>query len=109
VLIKLKTVTVARELFLDRGSRPSAPKSGTRNTVKVFAGIGAFFVPETRVLQKKKKKVFAGFGALKKKGLCRICPKNGSGYRSQGGKSRPGEAKIIPGGQLPPTSRAYEQ
>jgi len=74
--------TVVRELFLDRGERPRAPN--WEREIKVFAGIEAFFCP-----------VFAGFGALS-------CSKNGSGYKSQGGKSRPGGAKISPGGRLPP-------
>jgi len=42
-----------------------------------------------------KKKVFAGLEAL-------FCPKNGPGYKSQGGNSRPGGPKYLQGGQLPP-------
>jgi len=91
---------VARELFLDRGARPRAPKSGTRN--KGIRWNWNVFLSRKQAFSKKIKKVFAGFGAFS-------CPKNGSGYRSQGGKSRPWGAKIFPGGAAaPPTSRAYD-
>jgi len=130
---------VAQELFLDRGGKNESVKIGNaklRSSLelerflsrkqafskkKVFAGIGAFFVPITNNL---KKKVFAGFGAFfcpenkrspKKKGLHRIwnvlLSQIWLRIQVSGGKSRPGEAKISPGGQLPPcppTSRAYE-
>jgi len=55
-------------------------RQNQQREIKVFAGIGAFFV---RKQVFSKKEVLAGFGAF-------ACPKNGSGYRS-----------------LPPTSRAY--
>jgi len=53
------------------------------------------FCPKNIKTKKKEKSVF--------------CPKNGPGYKSQGGKSRPGGgAKISPGGEAaPPTSCAY--
>jgi len=53
------------------------------------------FVPKTSEAFFKKKTVFAGFGAFS-------CPRIGSGYRSQGGKSCPEGAKIIPGGAAAP-------
>jgi len=50
-----------------------------------------FFVPKRSVLQKKRSSL------------------DGSGFKSQGDKSRPGRAKISSGGQppFPPNSRAY--
>jgi len=55
------SLSVARELFLDRGARPRAPKLGTRNKGLRW-NWSAFFVPKRSVLQRKKK-VFARVGA----------------------------------------------
>jgi len=69
--------------------------------IKIFAGIGAFFVPKRSVLQKKGLRRIWAF----------LCPKNGSEYKSQGGQKSPrGGQNISRGGScLPclPTSRAY--
>jgi len=60
---------------------------------KVFAGFGVSFCPKNK--RSLKKKVFAGLEAF-------FYPKNGPEYKSQGGKSRPGGAKISPGGEAAP-------
>jgi len=108
-------MTVARELFLDRGQdRERQNRVHERN---VFAGIAAFFLSRKQAFFKKRsspdlerfcpenkrfsKKVFAGFGAFS-------CSKTGSEYRSQEGiKSRPGRAKIFPEGVGRAAYRAY--
>jgi len=60
---------------------------------KVFAGLEAFFVPKTSVLQKKG--VFAGFGRF-------FVPKMAQDTSLRGGKSHPGGPKYLQEGQLPP-------
>jgi len=76
---------VALELFLDRGegktggARPGAPKSRTRN--KGLRRNWSVFCP--KIKRSPKKRSSSGSGAYS-------CPKNGSRYRSQGGKSSPG-------------------
>jgi len=54
-------------------------------------------------MQQNKKNIFAGLEAF-------FCPKNGPGYKSEGGqRSSRGGQNISRRGQLPPpTSRAYD-
>jgi len=70
------------------GARPRAPKSGKRNKV---------LVPKTSVLQKIKIKIKKSSPDLKRF----LVPKMAQDTGLRG-------AKISPGEQLPPTSRAYD-
>jgi len=106
----------ARELFLDRGARPRAPKSGTRN--KGLRWDWSVFLSRKQAFSKKK--VFDGFGAFflsrkqafSKKCLRRIwerflVPKMAQDTGLRGAKVAQ-RAKIFPGGRGGcPTSRAY--
>jgi len=58
-------------------------RQSRKREIKVFAGIGEFFVPKTSVLQKKGLHWIWAF----------FCPENGSGNKSQRG------AKVAQGGQ----------
>jgi len=96
--------------FRTGGARPRARKSGTRNRVPRWKWI--VFLTQKQVFSKKKglhrnwsvltqNKAFSNITFRNLETFFGL--KNGPGYKSEGGKSRPGGgAKLSPGGQLPP-------
>jgi len=85
-------LSVARELFLDRGQ--DRERQNREREKKVFVGIGAFFCPENERFPKKKR----SSPDLERFSV----PNMAQDTDLRGGKIRPGGAKIFPGWRLPP-------